>query len=145
MSEPSAFARPKIIGEPVPRVEDPRLLTGYGKYTDDRKLPGMLHIAIRRSDHAHARILGVDKAEAEAMPGVVGIYTAEDLESLARPVRATSRMKDYQSTPIRPLAKDKVRFAGEAVVAGLSPVVTFIAYFSKMSVGVNTSVVCASS
>ena len=90
MSEPSPFARPKIIGTPVPRVEDPRLLTGYGKFSDDRKLPGMLHIAIRRSDHAHARILGVNPADAAAMPGVVGVYSAGDLEPLIRPARATS-------------------------------------------------------
>ncbi|MEM7428686.1 MAG: xanthine dehydrogenase family protein molybdopterin-binding subunit [Pseudomonadota bacterium] len=117
MSDPAAFARPKIIGTSVPRVEDPRLLTGHGKFTDDRKLPGMLHVAIRRSDHAHARIVGVDTAAAAAMPGVVGVYHADDLEGLVRPVHATSRMKDYHSTPLHPLAKDKVRFAGEAVAA----------------------------
>ncbi len=117
MSEPPAFVRPKIIGTPVPRVEDPRLLTGYGKFTDDRKLPGQLHVAIRRSDHAHARILSVDKKTAEAMPGVAGVYTAKDLEGSIRPAHATSRMKNYHSTAILPLARDKVRFAGEAVVA----------------------------
>ena len=102
MSEPPVFSRPKIIGTPVPRLEDRRLLTGYGKYTDDRKLPGMLHVAIRRSDYAHAKILGVDASEAAAMPGVLSVFTAEDLEHLIRPARATSRMKDYHSTPIRP-------------------------------------------
>ncbi|NNF78976.1 MAG: xanthine dehydrogenase family protein molybdopterin-binding subunit, partial [Rhizobiales bacterium] len=71
--------RPKIIGAPVQRVEDPRLLTGHGKFTDDVKLRGTLHVALRRSDYAHARIGTIDTAEAEAMPGVVGVFTAQHL------------------------------------------------------------------
>ncbi|MCP5083766.1 MAG: xanthine dehydrogenase family protein molybdopterin-binding subunit [Alphaproteobacteria bacterium] len=111
------LTRPKIIGAPVQRLEDPRLLTGHGKFTDDVKLRGTLHVALRRSDHAHARIGTIDTAEAEEMPGVVGVFTAELLDALTRPVFATSKMKDYHATPVRALAGGKVRFAGEPVVA----------------------------
>ncbi|MBT5895673.1 MAG: hypothetical protein HOH61_07200, partial [Rhodospirillaceae bacterium] len=68
-------ARPKIIGARVQRVEDPRLLTGQAKFIDDVNLPGMLHIAFCRSDHAHAGILDIDISEALAMPGVVAVFT----------------------------------------------------------------------
>jgi len=54
------------------------------------------------------------------MPGVVGIYTADDLEGLVKPVRATSRMRDYYATPMYPLARGKVRYVGEPVVAVLA-------------------------
>ncbi len=111
------LTRPKIIGTSVQRVEDPRLLTGHGKFTDDIKLRGTLHIALRRSDYAHARIGKIEVAEAEAMPGVVGVFAAEQLDAMTRPVLATSKMKDYHATPVRALASGKVRFAGEAVVA----------------------------
>jgi carbon-monoxide dehydrogenase large subunit len=109
--------RPKIIGARVQRVEDPRFLTGNGRFTDDLKLPGMLHVAFRRSDEAHARIVSIDTAAAEAMPGVAAVFTAKDIEPLAKPIRATSRMKDYHATTNWALAAEKVRHVGEAVVA----------------------------
>jgi carbon-monoxide dehydrogenase large subunit len=109
--------RPKIIGARVQRVEDPRFLTGTGRFTDDLKRPGMLHVAFRRSDEAHARIVSIETAAAEAMPGVVAVVTAADIEPLATPVRAESRMKDYHATTNRALAAEKVRYVGEAVVA----------------------------
>jgi carbon-monoxide dehydrogenase large subunit len=112
--------RPKNIGARVRRVEDPRLLTGQGMFTDDREVPGALHVAFRRSDHAHALISGIETAAGAAMPGVVAIYTARDLESLVEPVRATSRMKDYHPTANYPLANDRVRYVGEPVVAILA-------------------------
>ncbi len=111
------LTRPQFVGASVPRREDPRLLTGSGLYVADIKRHGMLHIAFRRSDHAHARIVSVDKAAALAMPGVVAVYDGEDIARLANPYRATSRMKNYQPTWIPPLAKGKVRYVGEAVVA----------------------------
>src|SRR5271166_1421917 len=60
--------RPKNIGAPVKRVEDPRLLTGQGAFTADRIVPGALQVAFRRSDHAHARISGINTAPATDMP-----------------------------------------------------------------------------
>src|SRR5215471_12209882 len=88
-------------------------------FTDDRAVAGALHVAFQRSVHAHAVISGLDVGSAAEMPGVVGIYTAEHLEGLVKPVRATSRMRDYHSTPIYPLARGKVRYVGEPVIAVL--------------------------
>jgi len=107
----------KIIGSPVKRLEDPRLLTGHGNYVDDRTPPGTLHIAFRRSDQSHARILGIDCSAALKMPGVVAVFTASDLEGWVKPCVATSKMRDYHETPIYPLARGKVRYVGEPVVA----------------------------
>jgi carbon-monoxide dehydrogenase large subunit len=67
------------IGKAVKRVEDKRFLTGKGRYTDDIVLPGMLHAYIIRSPYAHAKIVSIDTAEAEAMDGVVKIYTGKDI------------------------------------------------------------------
>jgi carbon-monoxide dehydrogenase large subunit len=109
--------RPKIIGARVKRTEDPRLQTGLGAYVDDRQLQRVLHVAFRRSDHSHARIRAIDCSAARAAPGVVAVFTADDLEGLVKPVVATSRMAGYYATPIFPLARGKVRYVGEAVVA----------------------------
>jgi carbon-monoxide dehydrogenase large subunit len=116
MTDAADVARPKIIGARITRTEDPRLLTGLGAYTDDRQVARVLHVAFRRSEHAHARIVSVDCQAARAAPGVVAVLTAEDLEALVQPLRATSRMKGYYATPILPLARHKVRHVGEAIV-----------------------------
>jgi aerobic carbon-monoxide dehydrogenase large subunit len=112
--------RPKNIGARVKRVEDPRLLTGQGAFTADRTVPGVLHAAFRRSDNAHALISGISTTAAAGMPGVFAIYTAQDLRDLVGPVQATSRLKDYQATKLYPLARHKVRYVGESVVAVLA-------------------------
>src|SRR5271156_6019750 len=113
-------ARPKIIGARIKRIEDPRLLTGRGRYTDDIApqgvLQGMLHVAFRRSDQSHARIGAIDVAAARTAPGVVAVFTAADLHDAVKPLVATSRMKNYYATPILPLARGKVRYVGEPVV-----------------------------
>ncbi|MDH3233569.1 MAG: molybdopterin-dependent oxidoreductase, partial [Alphaproteobacteria bacterium] len=110
-------ARPKIIGARVQRVEDPRFLAGVGRFTDDLKRAGMLHVAFRRSDEAHARIVDIDVSAAETMPGVVAVVTAKDIEGAIKPAQAASRMKNYHATTNHPLAGEKVRYVGEAVVA----------------------------
>ena len=106
-------ARPKIIGARVKRTEDPRLLTGRGSFVDDRQV-NALHVAFRRSEHAHARIVSIDCAAARAASGVVAVLTAGDLT--VNPLVAASRMKGYYATPILPLAHGKVRHVGEPVV-----------------------------
>ncbi len=113
---PEIHARPKIVGARIKRTEDPRLLTGRGAYTDDRQVLRALHVAFRRSDQAHARIRAIDCAAARAAPGVVAVFTAADLADVVKPLLATSRMANYHATPILPLARDKVRHVGEAVV-----------------------------
>jgi len=114
-------ARPKIVGARIKRTEDPRLLTGRGAYTDDRQVPQAAHVAFRRSEQSHARIRAIDCAAARAAPGVIAVFTAEDLRDAVKPLVATSRMANYYATPIFPLARDKVRHVGEpiaGVVAG---------------------------
>jgi aerobic carbon-monoxide dehydrogenase large subunit len=109
-------ARPKLVGARIKRTEDPRLLTGRGTYTDDRRVDRVLHVAFRRSDQSHARIAAIDCAAASSAPGIVAVLTAEDLSDLVKPVVATSRMPGYYATPILPLALGKVRYVGEPIV-----------------------------
>ena len=121
MADPMAdTSASKYVGAPVRRREDARLLTGQGRFVDDIRIAHTLHLAFRRSDHAHARIVRIDTRAAEQSPGVVGVFTADDIEGDAHPILARSRMPNYHPTPLQMLAKDKVRFVGEAVVAVLA-------------------------
>jgi aerobic carbon-monoxide dehydrogenase large subunit len=71
----------RYMGNSVPRKEDPAFLTGHANWTDNIKLPGMLHMALLRSPYAHARITSIDVSAAKEQPGVVAVYTDEDLAS----------------------------------------------------------------
>jgi carbon-monoxide dehydrogenase large subunit len=104
-----------MIGAPLPRVEDARLLSGQGRYVADLELPRMLHAAFLRSPHPHARIVAIDAGAARAVPGVVACLTGQDLGARVRPLRAPSRMREYRATDFPALALDKVRHVGEAV------------------------------
>jgi carbon-monoxide dehydrogenase large subunit len=97
------------------RREDARLLRGAGNYVSDVALPGLLHGAFLRSPAAHARIVDVDTSAALAVPGVVAILTAADLEGVVSPIRAISRAPNYRpcNTPV--LAREKVRTVGEPI------------------------------
>jgi len=75
----SDLLRPRHVGKPMRRTEDPRLLTGNGEYTADRKPDRALHVAFRRSEQPHAVIVRIDTAQAKAAPGVVAVLSAEDL------------------------------------------------------------------
>ena len=68
----------RFIGQPLPRNEDARLLTGRGQFSDDFSFPGQTHAAMVRSPHAHARIVHIDSSRAGAMPGVLGVFTGAD-------------------------------------------------------------------
>lgn len=109
------------VGQAVTRVEDQRLLTGAGRYTDDVNLPGQAYGYVVRSPHAHAQILSIDTEAAKVMPGVLGILTAADLDRLGLgPIPCIAPMKGADGKPaIQPayqaLAKDRVRFLGNAV------------------------------
>jgi carbon-monoxide dehydrogenase large subunit len=109
--------RPKLIGARVKRVEDPRLLTGQGTYVDDLRRASMLHVALLRSIHAHARIVRIDSAAAASMPGIDAIITARDIADAARPLVAPSRMKDYRATTMPILAGERVCYVGEPIAA----------------------------
>jgi len=76
----------QYFGAAVARVEDPRLLRGSGHFVDDIKLPGLLHAALVRSPHAHARITAVHFDAARALPGVAGVFGFEDLVAWMKPM-----------------------------------------------------------
>jgi carbon-monoxide dehydrogenase large subunit len=113
----SDLLRPRHVGAPIRRTEDPRLLTGNGEYAADRKPDRALHVAFRRSEQPHAEIVRIDVAKARAASGIVAVFTAEDIEADYKPVIPVSRMPNYHATPILALASKKVRYVGEAVVA----------------------------
>jgi len=103
------------IGLSLKRREDRRFLTGRGRYVDDLRLPDLLHAAIVRSPHAHARILAVDGRRAMAQPGVVAVLTIVDLPECAGavpPLVPSPRLRAYAQPA---LAGPKVRYAGEAL------------------------------
>jgi carbon-monoxide dehydrogenase large subunit len=117
------------IGQPVRRVEDRRLLTGKGQFSDDMNLPGQVHAVMLRSPHAHARIKSINIEKAKAVPGVLAVLTGKDLLAdglkplphiplLAHPAEIQPVNKDGSpmfTAPHHALAIDKVRFVGEAV------------------------------
>ncbi|MEO8744882.1 MAG: aerobic carbon-monoxide dehydrogenase large subunit [Candidatus Dormiibacterota bacterium] len=100
------------IGESIKRKEDGRFLRGKGNYVDDTMLPGMLHMVILRSPHAHARIKSIDTAAAGAMPGVIAVVTGE-LMAQHKLAWMPTMSGDTQAV----LATDKVRFQGQEVAA----------------------------
>ncbi|MGH8974917.1 MAG: xanthine dehydrogenase family protein molybdopterin-binding subunit [Acidimicrobiia bacterium] len=100
-----------ILGHPVYRTEDPKILLGDARYVDDLDLPGALHAVFVRSTMAHAHLAGIDTTAAVAMPGVVGVFTAADLD--LGPIVPMPMLPEAMGRP--PLARDRVRFVGEAV------------------------------
>ncbi len=103
------------IGKPMKRKEDPRLLQGLGRYVDDLRLAGMHHVAFVRSPHAHARILSINTSAARSAPGVLAVFTGEDLRGSVGPVPCAAVIPDMKAATRPVLALDKVRMAGEAV------------------------------
>ena len=83
------------VGQPVRRKEDPKLLRGEGRYTDDVNLPGQLHAVIVRSRVAHGLLRGIDTEAAKTMPGVHGIFTGADLEAGAGVVAEVGEVADH--------------------------------------------------
>src|SRR5438874_13429466 len=100
------------IGESIKRKEDSRFLHGKGNYIDDLVLPGMLHMSILRSPHAHARIKAIDTSAASGMPGVIAVVTGE---LMAQHKLAWMPTLSYDTQAV--LATDKVRFQGQEVAA----------------------------
>jgi carbon-monoxide dehydrogenase large subunit len=100
-----------ILGNPVLRKEDPGILTGATEYYDDLKVEGLLHVAFVRSTVAHANLGAIDTDDANAMPGVIAVYTAEDLG--LNPVHGFIMLPPTMNRP--PLATGKVRFVGDIV------------------------------
>jgi carbon-monoxide dehydrogenase large subunit len=106
------------IGAAIRRKEDRRFLTGTGQFVDDVKLPHMLHAAVVRSPHAHARILTIDASAARRMQGVVAVLTYQDIETTVEPRPIPLRARSYPGIERflqYPLAHRKVRYVGEPV------------------------------
>ncbi|WP_225765999.1 xanthine dehydrogenase family protein molybdopterin-binding subunit [Inquilinus sp. Marseille-Q2685] len=110
-------------GREVRRIEDAGLLAGAGRFSDDISLPGQTYLGFLRSPHPHARIVSIDASEALAMPGVVAVITGADLVAdgvKPLPLAPIFKRPDGSpgASPLRPaLAREVVRFVGEAVVA----------------------------
>ena len=113
----SETQQPKLLGARVTRVEDPRFLTGNGRYVDDIALPGMLHAAFVRSTMAHADITGVNVDAAASHPGVHAVVTGAEMAGEAKPITCDSLVPTWQATEYPALAHERVRFVGEAVAA----------------------------
>lgn len=112
MADTPAFTS---IGAPLPRTEDHRLLTGQGRYLDDIEIPGALHACFVRSPYAHARILSIDSSEAETLPGVIGVFTGEDLARWTTNLRMAPPIEGVKPVEMTTLPIDKVRFHGDPV------------------------------
>ena len=106
-----------ILGTRVVRIEDPRFLTGQGTYIANLELPNAVHLTYVRSQMAHARITAIDTSEAEAMPGVIAVYTAKDID-LAPAGPANPMMNKAMTYPF--LAIDTVRFVGDLIAIVVS-------------------------
>ena len=112
----------KYVGRSILRKEDPELLTGQARYTENLTAPGMVWMAVVRSPFAHATIDGIDTSKAAAMPGVVAVFTAADLESeWGGPLPFVWPITEDIKVPVHwPLTKDKARFQGDGVAVVLA-------------------------
>ena len=105
-----------LIGQPVHRAEDPRFLTGTGKFVDDLKRDGMLHAVILRSSVAHGRVLGIDASAARAMTGVHAVITATNIgENIPLIPLRLANLPEFKAYLQPVIAKDKVRYVGEPI------------------------------
>ena len=107
----------RIFGSAIRRREDPRLLTGAGTFTDDIQLPGMVHAAMLRSPHAHARIKGIDTTAAKAAPGVLGVFTGTDTAGRlkAMPCAWLLPNSNLKVAEYPVMATDTVHYVGDIV------------------------------
>ncbi|MEK7714811.1 MAG: hypothetical protein AAB387_05100, partial [candidate division NC10 bacterium] len=103
------------VGRPLKRLEDPRFLRGRATYIDDLTFPGMLHVAMLRSPHAHARLVRLDASAAAALPGVAAALTGEDVARVMPPLSPLIPIPNPPRT--YPLAVDRVRYVGEPIAA----------------------------
>ena len=107
----------KLVGTKVKRREDPRLVQGLSHYVDDLRMADVLQVAILRSPHAHARINGIDKGAAQALPGVVSVVTGADIGDSVGSVPCAAANPTLRTPPHPVLAQGEVRYVGEPVAA----------------------------
>ncbi|MBX9588950.1 MAG: xanthine dehydrogenase family protein molybdopterin-binding subunit [Hyphomonadaceae bacterium] len=117
--DPRSIDRPNsYIGKSVPRPNAKKLVEGRGQYVDDVVLPRMVHVAFVRSPHAHARIANIDAAAALKLPGVLRVFTGQDLAEHCEPwVAVLAHLKGMKSAPQHPLPPERATWVGEAVAA----------------------------
>ncbi|HET8950959.1 MAG TPA: xanthine dehydrogenase family protein molybdopterin-binding subunit [Solirubrobacteraceae bacterium] len=111
----------KWVGQALRRKEDPRMITGRGRYVDDMVVPGMLYMAVVRSPEAHAKITSIDASAAKEIPGIHGVFTGADLDIASPlPMAWVPPGVEIKSPEHWPLAKDEVNYVGQgvAVVVG---------------------------
>ena len=106
------------FGRAMKRVEDPRLIKGIATYVDDINLTGMLHAAILRSPHAHAKVSRISTDAARALPGVVAVLTGADVNGQCGTVPCATPMPDQNSPAHTVLAGERVYWVGHPVAAG---------------------------
>ena len=109
---PTSPVLPKLVGQRVKRREDPRLIRGLGTYVDDLKIVGLQHLAFKRSDIAHGRIVSIDTKAAEVMEGVEAVFTGKQIAEFVKPMPIGT---PFPSPEHRAVATDVVRYAGEPV------------------------------
>lgn len=108
----------KYIGKSMKRVEDPRFIQGQGRYVANIDLLNMVHVAIKRSPHAHAKIKGIHADAARALPGVIAVFTGQDLaDSGVGSLPCGFTPPNTNVPPHPPLAVDTVRHVGDSVAA----------------------------
>src|SRR5712691_1028953 len=107
----------KWIGQPVPRLEDPPLVTGHGRFAGDISFPHQLHMRLARAQVAHGRIVAIDTAQARALPGVVAVWTSADIVDVPPIDFREGRIERLEPYRQPVLATERVRYVGEPVAA----------------------------
>jgi carbon-monoxide dehydrogenase large subunit len=140
-ASPAITDRGSYIGRSLPRFEDLRFVRGAGRYTDDIALPGQAYAVFVRSPHAHARIVGIDSAEARSLPGVLGVLTGADYRAdgcrgmwlrpmpadahdITKPAFVSSTGRPTLDEPIWPLPVERVRYPGEPIAVVIAETLT---------------------
>ena len=110
-------AKARVFGSGIRRREDPRLLTGTARYTADITLPGMVHAAVLRSPHGHARIRAIDTSRAKQAPGVIAVFTGADTDAGLKCIPCAWLLPNagLNIAPYKAIAVDVVRYVGDAV------------------------------
>src|SRR5262249_116627 len=107
----------RYVGQAMKRKEDPRLVSGTSTYVDDVALPGMLHMAVTRSIHAHGRIKRIDTSTPQRLPRVAAVVTGEAAPAHCGLIPCAASPPNMKRALRHPLATKKVRFVGEPVAA----------------------------
>ena len=114
--------REPYVGRRIKRTEDPRLIQGLGRYVDDLRFADLHHVSILRSPHAHAKVTSLDASKARSASGVLAVVTVDDLDRAnVGDVPCGAVLSGMKKPTHRPLARRKVRFAGEPLAAVVAP------------------------